>query len=409
MTFAPYRPRALGVANALGRALGGVGLRRPLDAQALIARARKKAGLVDFGPPEVEGPLTRMVEAIEAEADLHPVGRFITRERLTGVLVNRLRIEDLLKRTPGAREATLAPLVVITGLQRTGTTLLQRLLSSDPRCRPLYSYEAVAPAPVPGAPAGAMDPRRKQARTAERALRYMSPDFFAIHPVEAEGTEEDSILLDLSLYSPVAEATLRVPSYSTWLAEQDMRPAYRYLATVLRALEVQRRGEWWVLKTPAHLPFLDVLLEVFGGTTVVHTHRDPQRTVASYCSMIANGRGIFSDAVDAAALGQEMLQTQARMVHAAMAARARPEVHARVIDVYYPDLIEDPMAAVARVYEQMGRPLEPARGAMQDTLQNHGQHRFGRHEYRLEDFGLGAEDVQRTFAPYLARHGERLS
>lgn len=409
MSFRPRRPLTLSAVNAAGRLAGAVGLRRPLRAEALMARAAAKAGTSDFGSPAVEGPLTRMVEAIEAEAGLHPVGRFITRERLTGVLVNRLRIAALLAEAPEVAEAPLAPLVVVTGLQRTGTTLLQRLLSADPRCRPLYSFEAVAPAPVPGAPAGLEDPRRKQARTAERALRYMAPDFFAIHPVEAEGTEEDSILLDLSLYSPVAEATLRIPSYSAWLAEQDMRPAYRYLATVLRVLEARQRGAWWVLKTPAHLPFLDVLLEVFPDTVVVHTHRDPTQTVASYCSMIGHGRAIFSDAVDAAALGRELLDTQSRMVHAAMASRARPEVDARILDVHYPELMRDPMATVERIYRFMGRDLEPARGAMQNTLQNHGQHRFGRHAYRLEDFGLAAGDVHAAFAPYLERHREGLA
>lgn len=409
MSFRPYRPWPLAALNAAGRAARGAGLRRPLTAQGLLRRAERRAGHSDFGAPDVRAPLERLVAAIEAEARLHPVGRFITAERLTGVLVNRLRIEAMSTRAPGLRDAPLAPLVVITGLQRTGTTLLQRLLSADPRCRPLYAYEAVAPAPRPGAPCGRRDPRRRQARTAERALRYMSPGFFAIHPVEAEGTEEDSILLDLSLYSPVAEATLRVPSYAAWLAAQDMRPAYRYLASVLRVLEAQQRGQWWVLKTPAHLPFLDVLLEVFPQTVVVHTHRDPAQTVGSYCSMIAHSRGIFSDAVDAGELGAELLEQQSRMVHAAMAAREDPAVGPRVLDVGYSELVEDPLAVVERIYAFARRPLSPeARAAMQSTLRRHGQHRFGRHTYRLEDFALDAGRVRAAFAPYLERHGAHL-
>ena len=43
------------------------------------------------------------------------------------------------------------------------------------------------------------------------------------------------------------------------------------------------------------LEYLDVLLTVFPEATVVQTHRDPQKSVVSFCSMVAHGRGIFSD------------------------------------------------------------------------------------------------------------------
>src|SRR5690606_7927756 len=106
--------------------------------------------------------------------------------------------------------------------------------------------------------------RVRNARIAEQGLRYMAPEFFAIHPTEALAPEEEVMLLDLSFLSTVPEATLHVPSFARWLEEQDQRPAYEYLRRMLQVLSWQRGGaKRWVLKTPHHLEWLDSLLEVF--------------------------------------------------------------------------------------------------------------------------------------------------
>ena len=327
---APHRPTVVRLANAVG---GGLGWRSSLQPEDLMAAARKREGLDDFGTPDVVEPLRRLIDSVEAEADLHPVGRYFTRERLIGVLQNRLRLAAHLDRQPDVRTRTPTPWLVITGMQRTGTTFLQRLMAGDPSTRSLASWEALAPTPPVGA-----DKRRQAAARAQRALSFLAPDFFAVHPVEADGVEEDSLLLDLSFYSPVAEATLRVPSYAKWLEEQDMTAAYTLLREVLNVLESSRR---WVLKSPAHMPFLDVLKKAGEDVRVVMTHRDPAKTLASYCSMIAHGRGVFSDAIDPQAIGREYLERQSHMVHRALELRAE-DPSLPVLDVHYDDIVGDP-------------------------------------------------------------------
>src|SRR5690606_2192440 len=144
-------------------------------------------------PPSVREPREVLVRSIEDEARLHPIGRLITRERLIGVLTNRLRVARELARDPRIEAMELAPPIVITGLQRTGTTLLHRVLGSDPRLRWLASWEAIQPAPA------SRERRIANAERAERALAYLAPDFFAIHPVEAHAPEEEVLLLDYTL------------------------------------------------------------------------------------------------------------------------------------------------------------------------------------------------------------------
>lgn len=381
----PHRPVLVRWANALGSAAGWT---RSLEPEVLCELARRREGLDDFGDPPVFEPLSRLVESIDHDAALHPVGRYLMRERLVSVLRNRLRMRD---RWAGGTHAG-GQWLVICGLQRTGTTYLQRLLAADPETRALRSWEALEPAPPRG-----RDHRVGSARRAQAALRFLAPDFFAVHPVEADGVEEDSLLLDLSLYSPVAEATLCVPTYAAWLEGQDMRPAYRLLRHVLGGLEPEGR---WVLKSPAHLPFLDLLTEIGPEVRVVMTHRDPSVTLPSYCSMIAHGRGVFSDAIDPHAIGREFLARQSRMIERALELRrALPGL--RVHDVHYDALVADPRAVVEEIYRFAGWTFDASIAAgVEAVIASHRQHRFGRHRYTLAEFGLTEARVRTAYASY---------
>ncbi len=384
----PHRAAVVRWANAVCQA---VGWRSSLDPERLCRTAQRREGLEDFGEPDVLEPLSQLVESIERDAALHPVGRYLTRERLLSVLQNRLRIREnrVEERRAGGQW------LVICGLQRTGTTYLQRLLAADPNTRALRSWEALAPAPPRG-----RDTRVASARRAQSALRFLAPDFFAVHPVEAEGVEEDSLLLDLSLYSPVAEATLRVPTYARWLESCDMRPAYRLLREVLSLLEPEGR---WVLKSPAHLPFLDVLAEAAPDVRVVMTHRDPVATLPSYCSMIAHGRGVFSDAIDPHAIGREFLDRQSAMIQRALELREeRPALE--VLDVHYDAVVEQPLTVVEAIYRFAGWTFdESARTAVEAVIASHTQHRFGRHRYTLSDFGLTEAQLRTAYGAYYRR------
>jgi hypothetical protein len=402
----PYRPPALRFANRLGRT---VAAHRPsLSPEALARAAQRRNGLHDFGDTRFLHPLGVLVDSIEHEARLHPTGRLIIRERIVGVLGNRLRAHDVFTRRPEVLARAVAPLVVITGLQRTGTTLLHRMLGADPDTRVLASWEAVNPAPLPGrlvrSLAGPGRRRMLVAALSELSLRYMAPDFFAVHPVEADAPEEESVLMDFTFLSPVSEAILRVPTYAAWLRRQDARPAYEYLGSMLKLLQWQRPARRWALKTPHHMGYLDVLLDVFPGTRVIQTHRDPAVTLASFCSMVAHARGVFSDRVDPEEIGREWLEKQATMVTRAMRVRDGLDGD-HVLDVHYADLVSDPMAQLERVYDFAGLRLEPAAAdAARRALGSSPRHRHGRHVYSLSDFGLDPAVVRRHFDAYCTRH-----
>ncbi len=409
----PHRPLLIRLINRLGNGIGSSRSFSRMSEAALLADASRLEGLDDFGEDSFRPGLRRLLSAMEAEARLNPVGHWITRKRLLGSLRNRLRAEKLFGEHPKIMDLEIRPPIVITGMQRTGTTLLHRLLAADPDTRALLAWEALNPAPYladrrsgrdpRGLNRESRDPRIRIARLSQWALALMAPDFFAVHPVEAQAPEEDVLLLDYSFLSTVPEATLRVPSFSRWLESQDVLPAYRYMKKLLQLLQWQRPGKRWVLKSPHHLEYLDALFTVFPEARIIHTHRDPAVTQASFCSMIAHGRGVFSDSVDPEEIGREWLRKVGRLVKRALGTRRRLGED-RFLDVYYRDLVRDPMRQIERVYDFIGSSL---RGETREQIElarsSNVRHKYGIHNYRLEDFGLTREMVAEEFAEYRRR------
>ena len=396
----PYRPAPVRLLNRLGRAGACVGLSERLDAEALRDAARRRTGLSDFGEDGHAEALEVLVASINDEARLTPAGRLIQKSRLTDALVQRLRIQDLVTRHAEIEDIDLGTIILITGLQRTGTTLLQRLLCSHPQIRGITGAEALVPVAAGETAERSERSRRWRAMLAQRTVSYLAPDFQAIHPVGHDQAEEDVLLLDLNFMSQTAEATMTVPSYSRWLEGQDHTQNYEFFRRVLQVLAWQRPTGAWVLKTPHHLEHLDAFCTVFGSATVVQAHRDPRVTLASFCSMVAHGRGMFSDQVDPAEIGRHWCRKTHRMVERAMQVRAGSPAR-QFVDVSYYDLMTDPIGEVRQICEaaDIGFDEEAEREAEQFMAAN-PQNRFGTHDYRLEDFGLTEQDIDETFAAY---------
>jgi len=404
----PHRPAAIAAVNAVGRTLERIGVGSgPITVEGVIAAARRKTKLDDFGDSFFLQPLRVLVQSINDEARLHLVGRMIIRGRIVGVLANKLVAADVVSKHPEILDIPIEAPIVIAGLARTGTTMLHRLIARDPRVRSLASWEAINPAPPERRSWAGKDPRFAQAALAARGLKYMSPGFFAIHPAEPDAPEEDVILLEQSFLTTTPEAMMRVPTYSKWLEDQDPLPAYRALERMMKVLHWQRPGigrpTRWVLKTPHHQEYFDALLEVFPDAVIVHTHRDPLKTSPSLFSMLTHLQGIFSDDVDPTEVARHWLDKIERMARRAMATRERVGDRG-FVDVSYYDLLQDPIGEVARVYDMARLELtQEAHAAMESARKVNRQHKYGRHRYAIEDFGLTPQEIESRLAAYRAR------
>src|SRR5439155_3101067 len=111
-----------------GRRFGLRLMERALRAGELLATARERTGLADFGDPIFRDGLDVLCDAI-ARTELSDLGGMVWRGRLLGHLIARLHVVDWLGRHPETlAQAVPAPIFVV-GLPRTGTTALSHLLA----------------------------------------------------------------------------------------------------------------------------------------------------------------------------------------------------------------------------------------------------------------------------------------
>jgi len=369
----------------------------------LMAAAQKKAGLTDFGDEVMVEPLKKLIAAINAEAELTAFGKVGAKIRLINILVQRLRAEAVFREHPEILDVEIKNPVFIVGLQRSGTTLLHRLLAADPGLRSLISWEAASPAPVPKRFWHRRDPRIDTGVFAQRIFRYMAPNFFAVHAVDAMSPEEEILLLDHTFLCTTSEAMYHIPSFVRWLEAQDQTPSYRYFRKLLQLLLWQAPADRWILKTPHHLEWMETLFEVFPDAKILQIHRDPQKTMPSFCSMIGHLWGAFTDHVDPDVIGRELSRKLERMVTRGMEARDRIGEE-RFYDMSYYDLVDDPIEQIAGIYDFIGRPFTgEVRDYITKELGKNEKHKHGIHRYHLDDFGLNKVSLERIFAPYRER------
>lgn len=374
--------------NHLWKGAYAFGAEVALDKDRLIKSAKADCGFTDLGSDFWDEPLDKLLYSINNEANLHPIGRFITRKRLENLLCVRLRAEHYFKKYPEILEQEIYPTTVIMGLQRTGTTKLQRLLSSDPDCRGLLSWEALNPSPIKGDDHTGKE-RIKFAKMSEQALKYMSPGFFAIHPVEHLAPEEDVLMLDVSFQSTTAEATMCVPTYAAWLETIDQSNAYAYNAKLLRFLQWQRPGKRWVLKTPHHLEFPDLVLKHFGDVQFVWTHRDVLEAIPSFLSMVAYSRGLFSNSIDIDEIAKHWVRKIGFMLERAMSFRSADDHYKRFVDVHFSELISDSQSVLSKIYSHRHQSISPSlEKCFIQNEKNNPKGKYGAHQYAVTDFGI---------------------
>src|SRR5262249_44223312 len=79
----PHRPLPMRMLNGAGRALARAGFARPrLDEERLLAAARRRARLEDFGPESFRPGLRRLVESLERDAALNQIGRLFAQRQI---------------------------------------------------------------------------------------------------------------------------------------------------------------------------------------------------------------------------------------------------------------------------------------------------------------------------------------
>jgi hypothetical protein len=375
-----------------------------MDIDELHASATRRTGLDDFGPDDYRDGLSVLLESYATDARLTPLGEKITRASLRGALVARLLSESGWKQFPGYADVPIERPIFVTGLPRSGTTALHRLLTEDPAHQGLEVWLADVPQPRPPRDTWPDNPVYQAIQAGYAKHHVEHPEFMGVHYMSASTVEECWQLLRQSMRSLSYECLAHLPTYSRWLAGQDWTAAYARHKRNLQLIGLRDAGRRWVLKNPSHLFALDALLAAYPDALVVQTHRAPRTAIASMCSLSAQATAGWSEVFTGRTLGRGQLDLWSRGLDTFTAERAKHDP-ARFFDVAYDDLVADPIGTVEAIYRHFSIELSGAARTRMDAV--HAESVIGSrrpaHRYTLEAFGLTGAEVDEHFDGYERR------
>jgi hypothetical protein len=363
--------------------------------------ASRLVGLDDFGADDDnyrEG-LAVILDSYQRDADLTPFGSKMSRVYLRGALAARLVAQAGWKQYPHYADVPVQRPIFVTGLVRTGTTALHRLLTADPSHQGLQMWLAEFPQPRPPRETWNENPVFARLNAQFEQHHVENPEYMGLHFMSADEVEECWQLLRQSLHAVAYETLAHLPTYAQWLADQDWTPAYQRYRRNLQLIGLNDAGKRWVLKNPSHLHALDALMATFPDALVVQCHRPVETIMGSMCSLAEATTKGWSNAYVGATIGADSLDTWSRGLERFKAERAKHDP-AHFYDVDYFDFVADPIGTVEDIYSYFGIELtEPASRAMQEM---HAESKKGprapKHTYSLEDYGLTAQAVKERFA-----------
>ena len=374
--------------------------------QSILDEARRKTGLIDFGPMDFLTRLTLLCDAWGNDAQLTGIGQLSLRNKLLQCAVNRLLIQDTLNRHPEIHAIPIERPIIVAGLPRSGTTHLLNLLAADSRLRALPLWESYEPVPMPTETAvDGIDPRYQRCADQWAMMQQMTPHLAAMHPMSPDHIHEELELMGPDFASYNFEWLAHSPRWRDDYYAHDQTPHYEYMKTVLKVLQWQQRHTdrptRWVLKCPQHLEQLPVLKKAFPDATLVVTHRDPVAVIQSTITMLAYGQRINRKTV----LMHELLSYWSDRIEHLLRACVRDRAlwpTDRSVDVPFHTFMADEHAMLQRIYGAAQLDLnDTARAEHAAFIAEHPRGKHGRMVYDLQgDFGIDPNALRGCFAFY---------
>ena len=376
-----------------------------INANEILDQAKSETGLSDLGEPLFFEGLNRLIDSINNEANLNEIGIQAQPIRIQGLLSNRLRFEEDLKKFPEILDQQIIAPIVIVGLPRTGSTMTHRLLASDPNHTAMLWWEGRYPALLPGEKRGDIEARMELGKAEVDAVVAASPEALDIHPWDYKGADEEILLLEHNFLSTVPESFMALPSYSEWIEEQDHTLAYEDLKKFIQYLQWQNPGrekKRWVLKSPHHLGFIDKMISVFPDAKIIQTHRDPIKTVPSFCSMCANLFEPLTTNFDKVFIGKHWSNKLTRALnHCMNISEQHPD---NFLDLEFLNMIKDPIDEMKKIYEFIGESFGEKTEVAMEAWREENKHEMGAHKYSLEEYDLTESQINDNFAKYQQKY-----
>ena len=376
-----------------------------LDAGALLEAAIGRGGGRDFADRSFVAPLSRLIASCNEEGDLNAFGRRAARFEILRSLKNLLQLERRERAEPALLSRPIERPIFITGMPRSGTTFLHRLLWRDPRVAAPLSWQLVYPYPSPAGHLGTAL-RKAWVQGQFYIMRRLAPQLDSLHHVAPDEPEECTDITAQVFQSLRYDSVYRVPSYQGWLQRYGHLEAYRFHRRFLQHLDAQTPGRRWILKSPDHVFALEDIARVYPDARWVFIHRDPVAVLASVAKLTEVLRRPFTHRVDLEEIGRQVFDAWLDGAGRMMRAAARSDA---ILHLRYREIVARPHEAAQRVLRHGGLAAsEAGTQRMQKWLGNRANRTHRPHAYHMEPFGLDPRVLRERFAPYTDAFGVEL-
>lgn len=366
----------------------------------LVAR---EAGTTDFGGEDYLPGLRVLLQSMDYDPRFSERGRRYAWGTVVGVLKGRAQAIKTMADHPGFDAHTISSPVVITGVPRTGTTALHRLMAVDERFQGLQTWLLDSPMPRPPMERWADFPAFHKTAATLEARYAAAPHKRAAHHMAAEEVDECCLVLRQGFVSNLWNCGWSAATYDAWWQCQSEADAYSHYYRCMQLIGSGEPKKRWLLKNPGHIENLDLLFAIFPDAKVIQTHRDPAKAVPSLCALLIQLHPVMEEGRKEERAHNMLAREVAKWANAVHKAQAvRAQYPDQVLDLVHGDFHRDPMAVLERIYSFIGMEMtEVARIGMAQRIAEKPELQHGVHRYDIADFGLTEAEVRERFGDYV--------
>lgn len=359
---------------------------------------------------------------IDKNPFLSPIGRFILKKSALYQLQNRKKVLEYYHSNKAFIESNgriKAP-VFITGLPRSGTTLLHRLMSEDPNTRSPYTFELeVVNPPMTSEINPLEDPRIKKSGSTINTMTFLAPGFvekFAESHYWSATEMEESLVYTLA-HNGISQMDNAISGFDfikKFYKIEDKHPIFRYERIFFTMLDAYRPAKsHWTFKAPNYAPYFPLIFEQYPDARVVVTHRNPIITLPSICRLLESWCIAFDE--DGFFDKHRFGQFQKAFIENCLKVpfnyrKGHPEKEGQIIDCLYGEFFSNPITMVKKIYNKFDLEYKDEfEKRMKVYLENNKQGKYGRHRYSLEEYGFDREQLYQEFKEYMNHYGFSVS
>lgn len=365
-----------------------------------------EVGSDDFGPQDYQAGLTVLLQSMDYDPHFTELGRRIAWGMVVGVLKGRVHAIRAMKENPGFDDYQISNPVVITGIPRSGTTALHRLMAVDQRFQGLQTWLLDMPMPRPSEETWEEYPQFHETVRQLEARYASAPDKRAAHHMIADEVEECCLMLRQGFASNLWSCGWSAPTYDAWWQSVSEWPSYRHYYRCVQLIGSNDRDKRWLLKNPGHINTLELLFALYPDARVIQTHRDPARAVPSISALLMRMHNEMEEGryeQRAHIMGQREVAKWSIAVD--RAERVRRHHPGRVLDVLHGEFHREPMKVIEGIYDFIGMDLtDDLRNAFARRIAAKPELAHGVHRYDIADFGMSEGEVRARFGGYVQRY-----